>query len=51
MIAELLRISRAYEAGRLSQVEALIKVHRLLPGLSPTAAVYILDDPFLAVRR
>ncbi len=51
MITALLRISRAYESGRLTQVEALHEVHRLRPDLSDTAAVYILNNPFLAVSR
>jgi hypothetical protein len=51
VINDLLRVSFAYDAGRLTQVEALREVHRLRPDLSDTAAVYVLDDPHLAVRR
>jgi hypothetical protein len=51
MISALLHISRAYGSGSLTQVEALHEVLRVRPDLSATAAVYILDDPFLAVRR
>ncbi len=47
----LVEVSDAYWSGRLSQVEALREVRRLRPDLSETAAVYVLDDPQLAVRR
>lgn len=50
-MSTLAEISRAYDAGRLTQVEALHEIHRLRPDLSATAAVYVLDDPRLAVRR
>ncbi len=51
MIGALLRIGDAYDKGRLSQVEALREVRRLRPDLSETAAVQVLADPYVAVRR